>query len=60
MILQKPRFLSLWMGSGGPVDFKERKRFLVVNDKTGETVFAGETKLSKGARDRNEDAYDRT
>ena len=55
----KIAFLSLWMGSGGPMDFKEKKQFFVLNDKTGESVFKGDVRLSKSLRDKNEDAYDR-
>jgi len=53
----KVAFLSLWMGSGGPVDFKEKTPFYILDDKSGDTVFKGETRFSKKINERDEDAF---
>ncbi len=53
----KVAFLSLWMGNGGPVDFKGNTLFYVLEDKSGDTVFKGEVRLSKNTSERDEDAY---
>ncbi|MBA4417153.1 MAG: hypothetical protein C0392_04485 [Syntrophus sp. (in: bacteria)] len=53
----KVAFLSLWMGSGGPMDYKDKKVFYVIDEKTGKSSFEGEVKLSKSAREKDEDAY---
>ena len=55
----KAAFLSLWAGSGGPVDFSGNRTFLILDDKSGETVFRGEARLSKRAAEKDEDAYNR-
>jgi endoglucanase len=43
----KVAFLSTWMGSGGPLDYKEGLRFSIVNTATGEAVYHGQTTLAK-------------
>lgn len=53
----KIAFLSLWMGNGGPVDFKEKTPFYIIDEKNGETVYKGEVKMSKKMNERDEDAY---
>ncbi|MCX5826597.1 MAG: glycoside hydrolase family 9 protein [Deltaproteobacteria bacterium] len=53
----KVAFLSLWAGSGGPVDFREGTAFYVLDQASGAEVFRGTVKLSKAAKDRDEDAY---
>ena len=53
----KAAFLSLWMGSGGPFDFKEKTPFFVLDDKSGDAVFKGEVMLSKKMTEKDEDAY---
>lgn len=53
----KVGFLSLWMGSGGPMDFKENTAFYLIDEKTDEVVYRGEVKLSKKASERDENAY---
>jgi endoglucanase len=55
----KVAFLSLWMGSGGPLPFRERTVFSVIENKSGRVVLKGEAKRTKGAGERNEDAYNR-
>jgi len=53
----KIAFLSLWMGSGGPFDFKEKTPFYILDEKSGDAVFKGETRLSKKMIERDEDAF---
>lgn len=53
----KVAFLSLWAGSGGPVDFRAGTAFHVLAQASGAEVFRGTVKLAKAARDRDEDAY---
>jgi len=53
----KVAFLSLWAGSGGPVDFRAGTAFYVLAQTSGAEVFRGTVKLAKAARDRDEDAY---
>ncbi|MEI6154027.1 MAG: glycoside hydrolase family 9 protein, partial [Deltaproteobacteria bacterium] len=53
----KVAFLSLWMGSGGAADFKEKTIFYILDDKSGDAVFKGEVKISKKTTERDEDAY---
>ncbi|MEM5777157.1 MAG: glycoside hydrolase family 9 protein [Candidatus Aenigmatarchaeota archaeon] len=53
----KVGFLSLWMGSGGPMDFKENTPFYLIDEKTDEVVYRGEVKLAKKASERDESAY---
>ncbi|MFZ5830968.1 MAG: glycoside hydrolase family 9 protein [Planctomycetota bacterium] len=43
----KIAFLSCWMGGGGGLPYKEGLPFQVLDDKSGEAVFAGRTRLSK-------------
>ncbi|GAB4461981.1 MAG: hypothetical protein OHK0029_28120 [Armatimonadaceae bacterium] len=44
---RKAALLSMWIGSGGGVDFGTRKKFRVVNHATGKTVFEGAVQLVK-------------
>ncbi|HOV89415.1 MAG TPA: glycoside hydrolase family 9 protein [Syntrophorhabdaceae bacterium] len=53
----KVAFLSLWMGSGGPLEFKEKTPFYVIDEKNEEIVFQGEVRLSKKLTEKDEDAY---
>jgi len=53
----KVAFLSLWMGSGGPMDFREKTPFYLIDEKNDEIVFKGEVKLSKKMSERDENAY---
>ncbi len=53
----KIAFVSLWMGSGGPLDIREGIKFQVLEDKSGQSVFTGKVMLSKSLKDKNEDAY---
>ena len=53
----KVAFLSLWMGSGGPVDYKEKTPFYIIDEKSGEVVFKGEILLSKKMFEKDEDAF---
>jgi len=53
----KVAFLSLWAGSGGPVDFREGTPFYVLAQASGAEVYRGTVKLAKAAKDRDEDAY---
>jgi endoglucanase len=55
----KVAFLSLWMGSGGPMDYRGVKKFFLLDQGTGETVYEGDIRLSKAASEKNEDAYNR-
>jgi endoglucanase len=53
----KVAFLSCWLGSGGPLDYREGLPFRVV-DSGGKAVFQGTTRLAKSATE-PEDAYKR-
>ncbi len=53
----KTAFLSCWLGSGGPLKYSPALKFELLDDRTGETVFEGNTKLSKAAGEKDEDAY---
>jgi endoglucanase len=53
----KAAFLSCWMGTGGGVDYGGVKKFRVLEEESGRSVFEGEVKLSKAATERDEDAY---
>jgi len=53
----KVAFLSLWAGSGGPVDFHAGTAFYVLAQASGAEVFRGKVKLAKAAKDKDEDAY---
>jgi endoglucanase len=55
----KVAFVSLWMGSGGPLAFKEGTKFVVINNATEKMVYTGELRLSKSDRERDEDAHRR-
>ena len=55
----KVAFLSCWMGSGGPLDYRSGLPFRVIETATGNVVFEGKTRLSKAKDDRTEDAYKR-
>lgn len=54
---KKVAFLSLWMGSGGPIDFKENTPFYLIDERDDEVVFKGEVKLLKRVSERDENAY---
>jgi endoglucanase len=41
---KKTAFLSLWIGSGGGVDFSAAKNFQIVDDATGKVVFTGDVR----------------
>jgi endoglucanase len=47
----KRGFLSLWMGTGGPLSYAglEPMRFQVVDDATGEVAFRGDVKMERKA-----------
>ena len=53
----KIAFLSLWMGSGGSVDFKEKTPFYLIDEKNDDIVFKGEVKLAKSRLEKDENAY---
>jgi len=53
----KVAFLSLWMGSGGPVDFREKTPFYIIDEKDDEVIFKGKVKLSKNMSEKDETAY---
>ncbi len=55
----KVAFLSCWLGSGGPLDYRPGLGFEVVDVGTGRVVFKGATVLAKAKDDRTEDAYKR-
>lgn len=54
----KVAFLSLWMGTGGPVEYSEGLKFHVLEDKTGKSVFTGSVRLIHHPG-KPEDAYNR-
>lgn len=43
----KTAFISLWMGTGGPLKLKSGKSFSIINNRTGEKALSGEITLSK-------------
>ena len=47
----KVAFLSCWMGDGGGLSYPEGLAFSLIDQKNGEVVFAGKTRLSKRATD---------
>jgi len=53
----KMAFLSLWMGSGGGMVFREGTPFTVIEQGTEKEVLQGKIQLLKGAGDHDEDAY---
>lgn len=53
----KVAFLSLWMGSGGPMDYKEKIPFYLIDEKNDEIVFKGEVRLTKNRSEKDENAY---
>jgi endoglucanase len=52
----KLAFVSEWMGTGGGLDFSRHKRFVVINNRTGTSVFSGNMTIAKSA-DSFDDAY---
>jgi endoglucanase len=54
----KLAFLSCWMGTAGPLGYKEGLGFDVVERATGKVAFSGKTTLAK-AKDKAEDASGR-
>jgi endoglucanase len=55
----KVAFLSCWLGSGGPVEYRVGTPFQVVDAQTGRPALEGKVALSKAADDKTEDAYNR-
>ncbi len=53
----KTGFLSLWMGSGGGMAFREGTPFSVIEQGTGKGVWQGKIRLTKKAGERDEDAF---
>jgi len=53
----KVAFLSCWLGDGGPLAYADGIPFRVVRDTDGRSMFDGKTRLSKRARDEDEDNY---
>jgi endoglucanase len=54
----KVAFLSTWMGNGGGLKYSEGLTFWVIDERTHQKVYTGQTKLSK-SRDEVEDARKR-
>jgi endoglucanase len=54
----KAGFLSLWMGNGGGLDYPEGLTFWLVDERSNQKVYSGQTQLSK-AQDEPEDPRDR-
>ena len=54
----KVAFLSLWMGTGGPVEYPEGLKFHVLDDRTGKPVFSGTVRLIHRPGE-PEDAYNK-
>jgi endoglucanase len=53
----KVAYLSLWMGSGGPLDYQAKTRFSVLDEATGKAALTGQVSSSKSLKEKNEDAY---
>lgn len=54
----KTAFLSLWTGTGGPLEFSEGTKFHILDDRTGKTVFTGTIRLIHRPGE-PEDAYNK-
>lgn len=57
---EKTAMLSMWMGSGGGVDFSGVSEFLLLDDQTGDVVFRGPVQLRKKAVPGKEMAPEKT
>ncbi|MBT7304608.1 MAG: hypothetical protein HN849_34075 [Victivallales bacterium] len=53
----KVGFLSCWLGSGGPLNYRRGMPFEVVRTDTRRVVFTGKAALSKARTAKDEDAY---